>query len=92
MRVLMLAPSKNIADQLYGQDGQTGLGRFTYLTHGKNIRRHYGSARANSKVPVVVSTYAGLNVEAKKGQDGMLGNFDLIIGDECHWSLGAETS
>jgi RNA polymerase sigma factor (sigma-70 family) len=90
-RVLMLAPSVQIADQIYGRDGTTGLGKFSTFSHSTQVCRHYGTARANDKAAVVVSTYHGLLNEAKNDTP-QLGNFDVIIADECHRSLGAATS
>lgn len=90
-RVLMLAPSVQIADQIYGRDGSTGLGKFSALHDAAQVRRHYGKTRASDTAAVVVSTYQGLLNEAKNDTP-QLGDFDVIIADECHRSLGAATS
>jgi superfamily II DNA or RNA helicase len=90
-RVLMLAPSVQIADQISGHDSNTGLGKFSNLHESGQVRQHYASRRANSEAPVVVSTYQGLLSEIKSDTP-RLGQFDVIIADECHRSLGQATS
>jgi len=92
-RVLLLAPTKSIAEQLHGNDTtrSTGLGRFTNLLELASVRPHFGSRRANKKAPVVISTYQGFVQDFKNGH-AKLGEFDVVIADECHRSLGAATS
>lgn len=93
-RVHILAPTTQIGDQLIGSDGETGLGKFTSLLDDMAVRQNYGRRRANPHAQVVVSTYAGVLEEfkARERGGGRLGEFDLILGDESHRSLGAGTS
>ncbi|HEX6462467.1 MAG TPA: DEAD/DEAH box helicase family protein [Candidatus Saccharimonadales bacterium] len=88
-RTLILAPTKQIADQLIGSDGDKGMGRFTDLLEQRAVKQHYGGRRGNNRHLVVVSTYAGFLEEykAREAGGGRLGEFDLILGDECHPSL-----
>lgn len=90
-RVLILAPTKTVADQLYGEDGRTGLGRFTDLHDGRRAKQHYGTRRAGDGHQVVVTTYQGL-LGDHTAAASRLGNFDLILADECHRSLGEKTA
>lgn len=93
-RVLILAPTMTIADQLIGADQETGIGRFTDLVDNGLVKQNYGGKRGNKRHPVVVGTYSGILHESRAHDEGRdrLGEFDLILGDECHESLGAETS
>ena len=90
-RVLMLGSSIQIASQLSGADGKTGLGKFTNMHAHGDVRHHFGTRRGTASSPVVVSTYQGLLNEVKSDAP-RLGEFDMIIADECHRSLGPETS
>lgn len=92
-RVLMVAPTVNIANQLSGRQrsAPTGLTRFTNLHDDTAIGHHYGKSRAHWSDQLVISTYSGLVNEAKNGS-AELGEFDIIIADECHRSLGEKTS
>jgi superfamily II DNA or RNA helicase len=90
-RVLILAPRTAICDQLVGKDGSRGLGKFSALITNDQVSQQYGGLIGDSSKPVVVSTYAGFLNEYKIGGT-TLGEFDLIIGDECHRSLGPATS
>lgn len=92
-RVHILASTKQNANQIMGKTGE-GLARFSNLLQRKVVKENYDNKRANAKYPVVVSTYAGFLEEFKKQErgEGRLGEFDLILGDECHRSLGTETS
>lgn len=90
-RVLILAPRVAICDQLIGENGQQGLGKFSHLVADEKVSKKYSGHISDSTKPVVVSTYAGFLNEYKSG-NGNLGEFDLIIGDECHRSLGPTTS
>lgn len=95
-RVHILASTTDIADQLIGAGGNTGIGRFTGLLEGDStlVKQNYGGRRASTQHPVVVSTYPGVLQEARAVEEGggRLGAFDLILADECHRSLGTETS
>jgi len=95
-RVLILAPTHEIADQIIGADCNSGIGQFTDLLENdeKLVKQHYAGRRANAKHPVAVGTYSGMLHEARAAQsgNGRLGEFDLILADECHQSLGTETS
>lgn len=92
-RVLLLAPSIAIADQISGKtNGQpTGLAKFTDLHNQHNIGHHYGTSRAKKSSAVVISTYQGFLGDYKRDHQ-TLGHFDVVIADECHKSLGKETS
>lgn len=92
-RVLMLAPSKEIAAQLSGSGSEspTGLQRFTSLNQTANIRNHFGGQRANKQADVVISTYSGF-LNDYKNNHIQLGKFDVVLADECHRSLGEQTS
>lgn len=88
-RVLILAPTKNIANQLHGADGikSSGLHRFTNLHGQTSVAKNFGGAHARQASRVVVSTYASfINGTARWGE------FDVVIADECHRSLGNKTS
>lgn len=92
-RVLMLAPTISIANQLSGRNREvtTGLKRFTNLHADTDIGHHYGNSRARYSDQLVITTYSGLLNEAKRGST-QLGDFDVVIADECHRSLGENTS
>lgn len=92
-RVLMLAPKLSIARQIVGanQETPTGLARFTNLLNTTTVGRHYGSAKARSTDQVVVSTYQSF-LNDSKNDVKKLGEFDVIIADECHRSLGFRTA
>lgn len=94
LRVHVLTDSLPAADQLIGADGTRGMGRFTNLLEDGAVKQNYGGRTARPHHPVVVSTYQGLVAEAKAAEEGRgrLGQFDLILADECHKSLGTETS
>lgn len=91
MRTLILAPTTNIADQLYGDNGEKGLGKFTDLHQQDKVGRRFGEhlGRDTLNKPVVVTTYQSLNSLVQKNQ---IGNVDLILADEAHRSLGEVTS
>lgn len=89
MRTLILAPTTKIADQLYGEDGTQGLGRFTDMVKQGVVGRRYESYRDIADRDTIVSTYQSLNRFAVTED---MGRFDLIIGDEAHMSLGEKTS
>ena len=92
-RVLLLAPTIPIAKQIEGSDPShpTGIARFAHLPKDTSVRSHFGTKRANASADIVISTYAGFVNDAKNGHE-KLGEFDVIIADECHRSLGKETS
>jgi len=92
-RVLMVAPKITIANQLAGQDpaNPTGLARFTDLPEHTTTGRHYGNSRAKASDQVVITTYQGLLNDARQDH-ATLGTFDVIIADECHRGLGAQTA
>ena len=92
-RVLVLAPKITIADQISGvnQDGTSGLAKFTPLHESASIGHHYGNSRANRDNEVVVSTYQGFLNDSKQGS-AKLGDFDVVIADECHRGLGQKTA
>lgn len=95
-RVHILASTRDIADQLIGANGKTGIGRFTRLLESDTplVEQNYDGRHAGTKTPVVVSTYSGMLQEARAITNegaGRLGKFDLILADECHHSLGTST-
>lgn len=92
-RVLIVAPTISITHQLYGhnQDRPTGLTRFTQLHNTASIAHKIARAKASQLDDVVVTTYQSFLAESQRS-DNQWGNFDLIIADECHRSLGEKTA
>lgn len=90
-RVLLLAPSITIANQIAGQDGDSGIGKFTDLYDQADIRLHFGTRSGSPKADIVISTYQGFLRDAQAGHP-QLGVFDMVIADECHRSLGEKTA
>ncbi|MDQ5932290.1 MAG: hypothetical protein QG649_375 [Patescibacteria group bacterium] len=92
-RVLLLAPTIPIARQIVGKNNETptGLRRFAHLPDGTSVHSHFGSSTGNESADIVVTTYPGLLNDAKRGHQ-TLGQFDVAIADECHRSLGEQTS
>lgn len=92
-RVLLLAPTISIARQISGKEDskETGITRFSNLHERGLVRHHFGGQKANNTTPVVVSTYQGFLRDYKRDHN-RLGHFDVVIADECHRSLGKETS
>lgn len=92
-RVLLLAPSISIARQIVGKNNETpsGLTRFAQLPDGTSVHSHFGSSVGNESADIIVTTYPGLLNDAKRGHQ-TLGQFDVVIADECHRSLGEQTS
>lgn len=92
-RVLLLAPTIQIAKQIEGSTTahSTGLSRFAHIPEGTLQEAHFGKAKGSTSADIVVSTYAGFLNNVKNGH-AQLGEFDIIIADECHRSLGKETS
>jgi superfamily II DNA or RNA helicase len=89
-RCHIFAPTIEIADQIYGADGNTGFGRFTELLNQPGVvQRNYGKHRAKPNAGIVISTYPGANAEMDNPR---LGIFGTLIADECHRSLGPKTS
>ncbi|MBP7760746.1 DEAD/DEAH box helicase family protein [Candidatus Saccharibacteria bacterium] len=89
-RVLLLAPTLTICRQLIGLDGESGLGKFARLGDDARVTHHTGSP-TSIRANVVVSTYSGF-LQDYQGGHAKMGEFDVIIADECHRSLGAKTS
>ena len=92
-RVLMLAPKISIAEQLSGENTPQplGLSRFTPLHETAKIGFQYGGKKAKVTDDIVISTYQTFASMAK-GDSNALGEFDVIIADECHRSLGQQTA
>lgn len=92
-RVLVLAPTIAIANQISGESNirKTGISKFTNLHEDHQIHHHYGQRRTDENAQVVLSTYRSFLNEAKTGYQ-RLGDFDILIADECHRSLGKGTS
>lgn len=88
LRVLILAPRHIIAEQIINNH-EKGLKKFAPSLPPDAVSKHYLGSRANPESPVVVATYAGLN---NFSQNGELGEFDVVLADEAHRSLGAVTS
>jgi RNA polymerase sigma factor (sigma-70 family) len=89
MRVLILCDRQHQADQILGKVGDTGLIQATDYMDLRDIGTHYEGAHASSTDRVVISTYASLN---NFSQSGELGEFDVVLADEAHRSLGPITS
>jgi superfamily II DNA or RNA helicase len=88
-RALILAPTLQIADQIYGENGETGFGRFTDLLPQGIVGRSYGGRHANKKTLINIGTYPGL---VKEVENPKWGEYGILLGDECHRSLGEKTS
>jgi RNA polymerase sigma factor (sigma-70 family) len=88
-RVLIVGNTTEDLDTLLGTGGESGMGKFAegMLNY---IRRDYAGRKANDKSPIVATTYKGLLNEYARGEtgEGRLGDFDVILGSECHWGLG----
>lgn len=92
-RVLMLAPKVGIARQLSGKNQETssGLARFTHAHQNARVGHHFGTSRSRQSDDIVIATYSGF-LNASKNDFAQMGNFDVIIADECHRGLGEQTS
>lgn len=92
-RVLMLAPKVAIARQLSGKDSDTatGLTRFTQVHNAAQVGHHFGGNYASPIDDIVISTYSSFLNDTKEGSY-RLGEFDVVIADECHRGLGEQTS
>lgn len=88
LRVLILADMRAQVSQLSGDIEDKGLAKFAQRLNPKDVGRHYGGSKATTTDKVVVATYAGMNNFAQTGE---LGEFDVILADEAHKSLGAVT-
>lgn len=91
MRTLILAPTVRVAEQLHGEDGSRGLGKFTDLHETGRTGQRYGDKLSTRSLeqPVVITTYQSLNALHKAG---LAPTVDLVIADEAHRSLGDVTS
>ncbi len=90
LRVLILAPTKNIASQIIGKSAQKrGIAKFAPKIDADKIGRQYDGHNADENDQVVVSTYNSFINFAKNGE---LGDFDVILSDEAHRGLGKKTS
>jgi RNA polymerase sigma factor (sigma-70 family) len=92
-RVLLLAPTTAIARQIVGdsQTTPTGLARFASLDETSQVKARFGDSARKTDANIVVSTYQGFLSDHRQSHEN-LGNFDLVIADECHRSLGQHTS
>lgn len=92
-RVLLLAPKISIARQISGKDqpNLSGIAKFTELHDQTTVGHHFGSSSARLTDQVVITTYSSFLNDAERGYD-RLGQFDVVIGDECHRSLGSRTA
>lgn len=88
-RVLILCDRRQQAEQILGKSGDTGLLQVTDLIDFRDIGTHYEGSHATTDDRIVISTYASLNHFAQTGE---LGQFDVILADEAHKSLGPVTS
>lgn len=94
LRVLILSHTNTIAAQnrhgkIIDGEPQGGLAKFAPNIPDEHIGEHFGKKRAKVDNRVVVSTYPSLNFFAKTGE---LGEFDVILADEAHRSLGLVTA
>ncbi len=92
-RVLIIAPTINIVDQIVGKNPEnaTGIERFTSLNQTADVRTNAGGRKGTSTADVVVTTYSGFLNDYKNG-GAELGKFGVVIADECHRSLGEATA
>lgn len=92
-RVLILAPKVSIASQIDGrnQTEPSGLARFTDVHQKTSVGLHFGGSQANARHQVVISTYPGFLYDAQQNHC-KLGEFDVVVGDECHRGLGEKTA
>lgn len=89
LRVLILCDRRQQADQILGKSGDTGLIQVTDGMDLRDIGTHYEGNHAAPEDKVVISTYTSLNNFALSGE---VGQFDVILADEAHKSLGPITS
>jgi len=90
LRVLVLAPTKNIANQIIGNSTQKrGISKFAPAINVDEIGRQYDGNNADESDQIVVSTYSSFINFANSGD---LGEFDVILADEAHRGLGKKTS
>lgn len=90
LRVLVLAPTKNIASQIIGKSAQKrGIAKFAPSIDVDRVGRQYDGHNADETDQIVVSTY---NSFINFAQNGELGEFDVILADEAHRGLGKKTS
>lgn len=92
-RVLLLAPSIPIAQQIIGkhETTPTGLTRFASLDDTTTVKPRFGNTAIKTNADIVVTTYMGFLSDYKQDHKN-LGKFDVVIADECHRSLGEQTS
>lgn len=92
-RVLMLAPSIPVCRQIIGVDSKnsTGLAKFAHVPNSVSVGPHFDGSIGTASDEIVVSTYAGFLNDTSRGH-AQLGEFDVVIADECHRSLGIKTS
>jgi len=88
LRVLILAPTKTIANQIIGEGMNKGLSRFAPNIPKADIQKQYDGSKASRDANVVVSTYQSLNGVVASGQ---IGEFDVVLADEAHRALGKKT-
>ncbi len=88
LRVLVLADMRTQVSQLSGDIEDKGLAKFAQRLSPADVGKHYGGSKATKTDKVVVATYAGMNNFVQTGE---LGEFDVILADEAHKSLGAVT-
>jgi superfamily II DNA or RNA helicase len=61
------------------------------LNQTAKVQTHFGGTKASNDAEVVITTYSGFLNDHKAGNE-KLGEFDVVIADECHRSLGPATS
>ncbi len=79
-RVLIAADRKVNLDDLLGEDGETGLGKFVKgLLENKAVKEHYGGRRGNKRAPSLQRIWVSLmnTVREKKGNRERLENLIL---------------
>lgn len=93
MRTLVVSPTTASAYVNLGKTvngiPEKGLAQFAPNILPRDIGRHFDQSRAKPRHRVVVSTYQSLLNFAESGE---LGEFDVILADEAHRSLGAKTA
>jgi superfamily II DNA or RNA helicase len=88
LRVLILAPTKTIANQIIGEGMNKGLTRFAPNIPKADIEKQFGGSKASRDAGVVVSTYQSLNGVVASGH---IGEFNVVLADEAHRALGKIT-
>ncbi len=89
LRVLILASTKQIGNQIIGENGKKGLSQFATPAVNTKVGKQFGGTKAKPTDQLVVSTYQSFN---RFANDDSLGDFDVVLCDEAHRALGEVTS